>query len=178
MRGVVSLAAALALPAALADGSPFPHRNLIVFLTFCVIFVTLVLQGITLPPLIRAFGLAGGAGPNCEEQEARRIVIEAVLSHLEEAKSKDSEESAGLYDDLARHYRQRLASIQPASGSENGVDDHSGMSSFPAKRCRIERDTAVLLRNEGRINDEVLRRIERELDLSESRFALTVTGDR
>ncbi len=74
MRGVVSLAAALALPTLLADGSPFPQRNLIVFLTFCVIFVTLVLQGVTLPPLIRALGLAGAAGPNCEEREARRIV--------------------------------------------------------------------------------------------------------
>ena len=88
MRGVVSLAAALALPAMLADGSPFPHRNLIVFLTFCVIVVTLVLQGITLPPLIRGLGLAGVAGPNCEEQEARRIVIKAAVSHLEEAKNK------------------------------------------------------------------------------------------
>ena len=91
MRGVVSLAAALALPTLLADGSPFPQRNLIVFLTFCVIFVTLVLQGITLPPLIRALGLAGAAGPNCEEREARRIVTEAAVSHLEDAKQRDSE---------------------------------------------------------------------------------------
>ena len=114
MRGVVSLAAALALPALLADGSPFPQRNLIVFLTFCVIFVTLVLQGITLPPLIRALGLAGAAGPNCEEREARRIVTEAAVSHLEDAKERDNEQSAALYDDLIRHYRQRLASLQPA----------------------------------------------------------------
>ncbi len=67
MRGVVSLAAALALPVVLADGSPFPRRNLIVFFTFCVILVTLVLQGITLTPLIRLLGLA-----SCREPELRR----------------------------------------------------------------------------------------------------------
>src|SRR5262249_62083773 len=110
MRGVVSLAAALALPVVLADGSPFPNRNLIVFLTFCVLFVTLVLQGLTLPPLIRALGLAGAAGPNCEEQEARRILIRAAVSHLEQAKENDREEYAELYEDLTRHYSQRLAS--------------------------------------------------------------------
>jgi hypothetical protein len=156
----------------LDDGSPFPHRNLIVFLTFSAIFFTLVLQGITLPPLIRALGLAGGAGPSCEEQEARRIVIEAAVSHLEDAKPKDREMSAGLYDDLARHYRQRLASIQPASGNEEEIADHDRYIELSREALRIERETAVLLRNEGRINDEVLRRIERELDLNESRFAL------
>jgi CPA1 family monovalent cation:H+ antiporter len=171
MRGVVSLAAALALPTVLADGSPFPYRNLIVFLTFCVIVVTLVLQGITLPPLIRSLGLAGSAGPTCEEQEARRIVIEAAVSHLEEAKERDIEESAGLYEDLARHYRQRLASLQPAGGNTDQAADHGRYVELSLEVIRIERETAVRLRNEGRINDEVLRRIERELDLSESRLA-------
>ena len=58
MRGVIALAAAIALPQTLADGSPFPHRNLIIFLAFCVIFVTLVLQGLTLPWLVRILGVA------------------------------------------------------------------------------------------------------------------------
>jgi CPA1 family monovalent cation:H+ antiporter len=172
MRGVVSLAAALALPAVLADGSPFPHRNLIVFLTFCVIVATLVLQGVTLPPLIRALGLAGVAGPNCEEQEARRIVTEAVVSHLEDAKERDNAESAALYDDLAQHYRQRLASLRPVDGNEEEVADHDRYTELSREALRIERETALRLRSEGRINDEVLRRIERELDLSESRLAM------
>src|SRR5438445_304293 len=77
MRGVVALAAALAIPRALPDGSPFPQRDLIVFLTFCVILVTLVAQGLTLPAVIRAVGLAGNRGPNCEELEAREIVLKA-----------------------------------------------------------------------------------------------------
>ena len=58
MRGVLALAAAISLPQTLDDGSPFPERNVIIFLTFCVILVTLVLQGLTLPMLIRKLGLA------------------------------------------------------------------------------------------------------------------------
>jgi monovalent cation/hydrogen antiporter len=171
MRGVVSLAAALALPVSLADGSPFPQRDVIVFLTFCVICVTLVLQGVTLPPLIRALGLAGAAGPNCEEQEARRIVIDAAVSHLNDSKEKDSENAAGVYQDLTRHYRERLATLQPGDASQGQMADHDRHLELSLEAMRVERETAVRLRDEGRINDDILRRIERELDLSESRIA-------
>jgi monovalent cation/hydrogen antiporter len=172
MRGVVSLAAALALPTMLADGSPFPNRNLLVFLTFCVILVTLVLQGITLPPLIRALGMAGAAGPNCEEQDARRIVFQTALSHLEEKKEKDLAEFSSLYDHLSRHYRERLENLNRADDNREAVSDYDRYVELSRETLRIERETAVRLRNEGRINDEVLRRIERELDLNESRFVL------
>jgi CPA1 family monovalent cation:H+ antiporter len=171
MRGVVSLAAALALPATLADGTAFPQRNLIVFLTFCVIVATLVLQGITLPPLIRVLGLAGATGPNCEEQEARRIVIDAAVSFLEEAKVRDDAASAGLYDDLASHYRKRLASLRQNDENSEDITDHERYIELSLETLRVERETAIRLRNEGRINDEVLRRIERELDLSVARLA-------
>jgi monovalent cation/hydrogen antiporter len=172
MRGVVSLAAALALPVVLADGSPFPRRNLIVFFTFCVILVTLVLQGITLPPLIRLLGLAGAGGPNCEEREARRIVAEAALAHLQEARERDTREAAGNYDDLAQHYRQRLESLQDTDDGAGKTADLDRYTELSRETLRVERQTAVRLRNEGRINDEVLRRIERELDLNESRYTL------
>ena len=170
MRGVVSLAAALALPAVLADGSPFPQRDLIVFLTFCVICVTLVLQGLTLPPLIRALGLAGTAGPNCEELEARRIVITAAVSHLNDAKEKDTQEAAALYEDLTQHYNQRLESLQVGDVNPGQLAGHDRHLELSLEALRVERETAVGLRDEGRINDDVLRRIERELDLSESRI--------
>lgn len=168
MRGVVSLAAALALPTVLADGSPFPHRDMIVCLTFCVILVTLVLQGLTLPPLIRFLGLAGAAGPDCEELEARRIVTDAALSHLEGAKLRD-EDRAAVYEDLADHYRQRLESLGANSdpGERSNYEQYLEIS---LETLRVERETAIRLRNEGRINDTVLRRLERELDLSESRL--------
>jgi CPA1 family monovalent cation:H+ antiporter len=161
MRGVVSLAAAIALPAVLRDGSPFPHRNAIIFVAFCVICVTLVLQGVTLPHLIRALGLAGAAGPNCEEQEARRIVIESATAYLEEEKKKDARESSALYDDLIRHYDQRRASLEGGGGRREEMADHDRYLELSLEALRVERDTAIRLRDEGRIHDEVLRRIER-----------------
>jgi CPA1 family monovalent cation:H+ antiporter len=172
MRGVVSLAAALALPTLLADGSPFPQRNLIVFLVFCVICVTLVLQGVTLPPLIRALGLAGGSGPKREEQEARRIVIEAAISHLRKAQVKDSKESAPHYEELIRHYHELLARLQTRDGRHVDVLDHERYFEIFLEAVRVERETVIRLRDESRISDEVLRIIERELDLTESRLAL------
>jgi len=169
MRGVVSLAAALALPAVLADGSPSPHRDMILCLTFFVILVTLVLQGLTLPPLVRLLGLAGVVGPNCEELEARRIVAQAAVTHLEDAKGRDREEVFEIYEDLSHHYRERLASLQ--SDAASGIlNSHERYSELSLETLRIERETAIRLRNEGRINDTVLRRLERELDLAETRF--------
>jgi monovalent cation/hydrogen antiporter len=170
MRGVVSLAAALALPTLLRDGSPFPYRDLIICLTFCVIFVTLVLQGLTLPPLIRLLGLAGGEGPNCEELEARRIVAQAALDQLENAKLRDRNEAAEVYDDLTHHYRTRLASLKVDANPEDVKASELHRMLF-LEGIAVERATAIRLRDEGRIGDGVLRRIERELDLDESRLA-------
>ncbi len=176
MRGVVSLAAALALPRILADGSPFPARNLIVFLTFCAICFTLVLQGITLPPLIRALGLAGGGGANREEQQARRALIEAGLSHIEQAKQRDEPEFAALYNDLALHYRERLALLE-CGNDENKKNalEHNRHTELLRDAVRVQRETALRMRDEGRMDDDILRRIERELDLAESR--ISISGD-
>src|SRR5215470_1716561 len=176
MRGVVALAAALALPEYLADGQPFPQRNLIVFLTFSVILVTLVLQGLTLPPLIRALGL-GGSGSDLreEEDEARRFITSTALTYLEGLRGNDGAEFAAVYDDLSHRYARRLAAL----GKETGEDDElSGQElgryrELLGEMLRLERKTAVALRSEGRINDEVLRKLEHELDLSETRLALS-----
>ena len=172
MRGVISLAGALALPLVVMDGAPFPHRNAIVLLTFCVIFVTLVLQGLTLPPLVRWLGLAGVHGPNCEELEARRIVAGAALTHLTGARERDNQRNEDLYDDLIEHYQNHLASLD--LGNQEAAQKHVDYTELSIETLSVERETAIGLRNEGRINDAVLRRIERELDLSESR--LTVYG--
>jgi Na+/H+ antiporter len=169
MRGVVSLAAALALPALLRDGSPFPQRDLIICLTFCVIFATLVLQGLTLPPLIRLLGLASGEGPDCEELEARRIAAQAALDQLESAKLRDLEEAAEIYDDLAHHYRHRLANLKVEPNPNDVTADQRHRTLF-LEGIAVERATAIRLRDEGRIGDTVLRRMERELDLDESRL--------
>jgi Na+/H+ antiporter len=176
MRGVVALAAAISLPETLANGSEFPERNLIVFLTFSVIFVTLVLQGLTLPRLIRMLGLAEGHGSDAdEEQEARRIITSTALAHLEEARGQDVSDFDSVYDDIARRYARRLASLTK-EGSEGDAMSNQELQRYRTilgELLPLERKTAVRLRNEGRINDEVLRKIEHELDLSESRLALS-----
>jgi len=174
MRGVVALAAAIALPEALADGSPFPQRNLIVFLTFSVILVTLVLQGLTLPPLIRALGLAGAAGHESEEDEARKAMVEAALAHLESARKKDGDEFGGIYEDFEARYKHRLAKLTGTADEEIGANPavYARYVEFARELLRAERQTAMRLRDEGRINDEILRKVEHELDLSEERLAL------
>jgi CPA1 family monovalent cation:H+ antiporter len=134
--------------------------------------VTLVLQGLSLPPLIRALGLSGAAGPDCEEREARRIVIDAGLRYLEESRAQDRAELAPVYDDLSHHYRQRLRELDRDGPADPIVDDHLALNRrLKVELLRTERQTAVLLRNQGRINDEVLRKLERDLDLSEARLA-------
>jgi Na+/H+ antiporter len=172
MRGVIALAAALSLPEQLADGSPFPQRNMIIFLTFSVILVTLVLQGLTLPALIRALGLAGVTGPTSEETEARRIMAEAALNQLNKISEKAEPNSAALYDDLKEHYRRRLSSL-PRDGEGKDGSDGEAYAKFLAvslELLRVEREAAINLRNSGRINDETLRQLLQELDLSETRY--------
>ena len=149
MRGVVALAAAMAIPERLADGSPFPQRNLIIFLTFCVILVTLVLQGLSLPWIIRKLGLAGMSGPNCEEREARRIVAQAALDRLEQDQAKDRPEFAGIYDDLRLHYEHTLMRVKGPKPDDD--DPISGQYSrallITLDLLRTERETALQLQN-------------------------------
>ncbi len=169
MRGVIALAAAIALPQTLGDGSPFPQRNLIIFLAFCVILVTLVLQGLTLPWLVRLLGLTDLPGSDLEEEAARREILETALAYLEEARLKDDPECAAMYEDFAGHYRHRLGDINTKDGAEErGADHHQRLSRITGELIRLERQTAVRLRNQGSINDETLRQLEHELDLRES----------
>jgi hypothetical protein len=174
MRGVVALAAAMSLPEKLANGDPFPQRNLIIFLTFSVILVTLVLQGLSLPALIRWLGLGGFSGPNLEEREARRIMAQTALERLEQAQTREGPEFAPIYDDLRQQYQRRLALLQ---NWENADDDPSsafyGRSlDLTLELLRCEREAALGLRAQGRINDEVLRTLEHEMDLRETELAL------
>ena len=175
MRGVIALAAALSLPDVLADGRPFAQKNLIVFLTFCVILVTLVLQGLTLPWVIRMLGLAGPTGPNCEEKEARRIAARAALERLAEERSKDQPEWTPIYDDIEQHYRHRLSVLEGAGSEEDNLsaEQYDRAQELTLQLLRAEREAALRLRNQGRINDEVLRLMEHELDLRESQFLRT-----
>jgi monovalent cation/hydrogen antiporter len=175
MRGVIALAAALSLPETFPDGTPFPQRNLIIFLTFCVILVTLVLQGLTLAPLIRLLGLAGQSGPEEEEREARRIILEEALKHIKERREASESQSHHLdaaFDDAITKYKRRLSAVTGQSYEQHGIDaeDHAHIVDLGRQLVQIERETAVRLRDEGLISDQVLRQIEYELDLNETRL--------
>ncbi len=170
MRGVVALAAAVSLPTKFADGTPFPQRNTIIFLTFSLIFVTLVLQGLSLPWLIRWLGISE-AGNNCEEEEARSIILNAALKRLEAIRRDDDEKFSAVYDNIARQYRARLFHI---TGKAEGME-HDEFAHFRGVFDELrmaERQTAVRLREERRISDELLHRIENELDLVDARVSL------
>ncbi len=172
MRGVIALAAAMSLAHTMPGREALPHRDAIVFITFCVILATLILQGLTLPPLIRRLGLAREPGPDCEEQEARRIVLQSALSRLEPLRAADGAELAPLYEDLAEHYRRRLAGLGPDDSEESraAASNRRRLREVSLELLRAEREAAIRLREEGRINDAVLRQIEHELDLREARL--------
>lgn len=170
MRGVVSLAAAVGLPLVLSDGEPFRQRNLIVFLTFSVVVFTIVIQTLTLAPLIRLLGIEGGIGIGCEERDARRIALSAALDHLERERRQDRPEFGALYDDIAQHYRDMLLAIETNAEQNPRMLHHRRYRTLSRELLDVQRRTVLGLRNQGRINDEVLRHVERELDLESARL--------
>jgi monovalent cation/hydrogen antiporter len=172
MRGVISLAAALALPFQ-ASGGQFPDRDLIIFLTFCVILATLVVQGLSLPALIRALGLEDDRIGEKEETHGRIQVAEAALERLEELGAQDwvredtQERVRGLY----AYRRNRFASR--FDGDPDGVEERSAdYQRLMVELLVAQRQRLISMRDEGSIGDEVMHRIEHDLDLEESRLEL------
>jgi len=181
MRGVLALAAAFSLPQNLSDGRPFAQRNLILFLTFSIILITLVGQGLTLPPLIRALGLDGNREADDEELAARRALISAAITSLEtqRAQSPDADTTHDI-DDLLDRYRHRLevileretgAHLTPPSAQPSSVAVRNRQRiDLIREAAATERSTLHRLRDEGTVGDDVLRRLERELDLTDARL--------
>lgn len=181
MRGVIALAAAMSLPETMADGSPFPHRDLIIFLIFSVILITLIAQGLTLPALIQWLGLTGAAESANELAQARRLVLETALDHLEETCRVRGPEDVALYRDIENHYRGRLSMLNNSAGvDKTRGSDFVRYMSLSRELLEVERRNALRLRDEGRISDESLRIIEHELDVNETGLnlsnELTVVG--
>jgi CPA1 family monovalent cation:H+ antiporter len=181
MRGGDSLVIALALPLKTAAGAPFPARELIIFLTFAVIFDTLVLQGLTLKPLLRWLGLRDGGELHDEEAHARRVAAEVGLERLDEEGRRD-----GVDPDALRYLRRKYAarvdrwSARDREAHGTGDPEHSALAdrdgagaereatSYRLLRTAMidaERRAVVGLRDRGEIGDEVLRRVQRDLDL-------------
>lgn len=170
MRGVVSLAAALAVPLTLSDGNPFPGRDYILFVTFCVILATLVLQGLSLPTLIHRLGVMDDGLANLEERTARLKANEAAVAYLAEV---DSQFSPDLVERLRAEYNDRIRQLEVSA--DEGEDRSNGLMMPSYQRLQqdaldVERRTIIRLRDEFVINDEVLRRIQADLDHAEARL--------
>lgn len=169
MRGVVSLAAALALPLTLASDQPFRERPLIVLLTYCVILATLVGQGLTLPTLMRKLGVGTDGVAEREEGVARLTSARAALRRIDELATEEWVNEETLADVRAIH-EHRTHRYDGDSDAEEGQQD--GAQDSVARRLKrevlqAEREAVIQLRDEGTIGDEVLRRLERELDLQD-----------
>jgi len=178
MRGVLALAAAFSLPQTLSDGRPFAQRNLILFLTFSIILVTLVGQGLSLPLLIRRLGLAGNREAEHEERIARRAILTQAIASLEHERNTATGDQAHDIDDLLHRYRHRLEAVAEIDPNSTTTPQSPAKISTRQQRLTtltlntiaVERRSLNQLREDGSIGDEVLRRLERELDLTETNF--------
>jgi monovalent cation/hydrogen antiporter len=174
VRGAVSLAAALALPLALPGGEGFPYRDLILFVSFGVIFITLVGLGLGLPPVVRWLGVAqAGRDEHLAEHEseiaARREALGAALATLD-AMTDDRE----LSDEVVKLLRARheiRANQLPASLDPDAHDVSATGTDLTRELISAERKFIHVLLRDGKITDEIRRRIERDLDLEEASLA-------
>jgi len=179
IRGIVSLAAALAIPLTIADGTPFPHRDLILFLTFCVIVVTLVGQGLALPSVIRRLGLAeiGRAERRdemAEELASRRETIEAAARRLEEL-TGEREVPSEILESLRARNRERLVQLaHRMSADAVGLELVRLSETLEQQLIEAERAQLYRLLCSGRVKDEARRRIEHDLDLREAHLARAI----
>jgi len=176
MRGVVSMAAALAIPLTLADGTIFPHRNLIIYITFCVILSTLVLLGLTLPWVIKMLKLPPHSIAS-EEFEIRSHVVSHTITHIEENFGLVQDE---LLNNIKSKYEVKFNRLQktdlPANYFGNGEtlagNVFNEFSQLQIDLINVERTMLEELHKKGKASEEILRKIERELDLEETRLQM------
>jgi monovalent cation/hydrogen antiporter len=160
MRGAVSLAAALALPVA------FPDRDLVTFLTFCVIVATLVGQGLTLPFVVGGLGIMAATGPDTEEAHARLVATEAALRRLDDLELEYPTHKP-LIDQLRSRYEHEAGHVAPNDGGPRDAEELELLEHLEIRNAVLdaERDAVISLRDDGIIGDEVLTRVQRDLDL-------------
>lgn len=173
MRGIVTLAAALALPVTTAAGAPFPFRAEIILLSFTVILATLVLQGLSLTPLIRALRLEKDRGQEQEERRAREHAATAALGQLDKV-AAEPWSTTDHVERLRVHYGRQLQRFSPSGAMDADCSVEAG-ESFRRLRhetLTAEREALIGLRNDGTISDEVLHRLEHELDIEALRHGI------
>ncbi len=183
-RGVISLATALAIPFALSDGSPFPQRNAIIFFAFMVIFVTLVVQGLSLPLLIRLLGIKPQSNYEREEKELQLYLAHNTLLFLEKKFpiALDQQSKQSLMERYQRLIENLKKEIRIRSDSNNQEPEGSLVPTDPLVNAQLEikrfqRDLLIKLHKEGEFSDDALRRVEREMDVDELRLTLKLPRD-
>jgi CPA1 family monovalent cation:H+ antiporter len=163
MRGAITLAAALALPV------DFPQRDLVVFLAFLVVLATIVVEGISLPWLVRGLGLARGGEASRRELDARRQMTEAALARIDELAA---EEDVGVdaLDPLRRRYESRLERLSDELDEDRDGDGRVDFGRLQRDLVAAQREALRRLRRDRELDAETARRLQRELDLEESRL--------
>jgi Na+/H+ antiporter len=170
MRGVVSLALALAIPVEVDGGGAFPQRNLVIFLAFSVIVVTLVGQGLSLPLLIKRLGVvAPDEGPAGDARQALGRLSEVALDRLEALGHEADGVPAELLDRLRERYRARLAHLDH-QGDDDQRDGAGAYAELVAALLRAQREELRRLRGQGAVTPEVASRLDHDLDLEEARL--------
>jgi Na+/H+ antiporter len=170
MRGGLSLAAALAIPLRLADGTPFPDRDLVIVVASAVIVASLLIQGTSLPWLLRRLDLRAedfGSAENKARLKAARAALAWLEDHHDDTTDEAAESARSLYEAKVRRLE-----LGPPSDDES--DDAQEMDQYRALRLKligVERSVLLSLRRDGRINATLLRAIERDLDLEEARHS-------
>jgi CPA1 family monovalent cation:H+ antiporter len=175
MRGAVSLAAALAIPFHTDAGQPFPERDLIIFLAFSVILATLVIQGLTLPLLLRKLGVHDDGAEEREEIEARLEAAQAGIARLEELADEDwtRDDTVDRMRRLLEYRQRRFGARRDGDGDSDGIEDRSvAYQRLQREVLNAQHDAVVAMRNQGEISNDVMTRIERELDLEDARLEI------
>jgi len=172
MRGVVSLAAALALPMTLPNNLALPGRNLVIFLTFCVILSTLVLQGLSLPLIIRRLGVEGRSDDH-DEREVRLKLAHAALARLNQLGENSTISEQALqrvtttYQERIQHLNDQLADVLGWSPDRERL---IATRRLWLEALRAERQELIKLRRGHQVDEELMHRLEREMDLEETRI--------
>lgn len=167
MRGVLSLAAAFSVPYSLANGASYVQRSMIVYLTFCLIVTSVVLQGLTMPSLIRLMAICRTNDEEREERHARRRLVEDVLRYLNRRRVQERFDAPAVTEMLSMYERRlRALPIEELKGEEEG--SRMQRDALLLEILQIERESLIQLRNEAVISDDVARTIQRDLDLLES----------
>ena len=173
MRGIVSLAIALSLPYTLGD-EPFAARSVMIFFTFCVVFVTLVLQGLTLGPLIERLGVTETSRGHRRETGLRIRALEAGVARLQDDRTAHrSALEREIADRVVEEYRQRIDVLRGRSDSNGAVEERESRIDRKVQKEALaaEREAIVAMRRAGEIPDDIYRSIEYDLDLAALRLS-------